>query len=206
MKKVIALLGVMLFSASAFALNAAAPAGKDCAAQKAEFEKYVAGQNNISFIAQNILINLADPMENQTDEEALDQAACYDTFEVRGQSLASFVHRNANIFPGDIYGREAAKMNQFADRIQRLGAQAKLNKVAAQGNTSHTVEFILINFADPMAKLSDSQAAPLAKAYKGCNVNGQPMTEFVRVHASEFMGNVSQELDAFVERVNKLTK
>ena len=57
-----------------------------------------------------------------------------------------------------------------------------------------------------MVNLSDSQAAPLAKAYKGCNVNGQPMMEFVRVHASEFLGNVPQELDAFVERVNKLAK
>ncbi len=206
MKKVTALLGVLLFSACAFALNAEVSAGKDCAAQKAEFEKYAAGQNNISFIAQNILINMADPMENQTDEEALEQAACYDTFEVRGQSLVSFVRTHADIFPGDIYGREAAKMNNFADRVQRLGVQAKLNQVAAQGNTSHTVQFILINFADPMAKMDDAQAAPLAKAYKRCNVNGQPMMEFVRVHASEFLGNVPQELDAFVERVNKLAK
>ena len=206
MKKIIALFGVVLFSASAFALNAVAPYEKDCAGQKADFEKNVASQANISFIAQNILINLADPMETQSDEEALHQAACYDTFQVKGQSLVAFVRENADIFPGDISGTEAAKLRNFADRVQKLSVQAQLNKVAASGNTSHTLQFILINLADPMANMSDVQAAPYAKAYKGCNVNGQPMIEFVRVHASEFPGTVGPELDAFVERVNKLAK
>ena len=78
--------------------------------------------------------------------------------------------------------------------------------MVAQGNTSHTLQFILINFADPLAAMSDENAAPYAKAYKACNVNGQPMIEFVRVHASELPGTVGPELDAFVERVNHRAK
>ncbi len=205
MKKVIALFGVMLFSASAFALNAVAQGDEDCASQKEAFEQYAAEQK-VSFVEQNILINMADPMVGMSDEEALPLAACYATFEVKGVPFVKFVRANANIFPGDISGKEAAELRNFADRVERLSAQAKINNIAAQGNVSHTVQFILINFADPMAKMEDAQAAPLAKAYKGCQVNGQPMMEFVRVHASEFLGNVPQELDAFVERVNKLAK
>ena len=206
MKKVIVLLGVVLFSASAFALNAVAPASKDCAAQKAEFEKNVASQANVSFIAQNILINLADPMENQTDEEALEQAACYGTFQVKGQDLVSFVRAHADIFPGDISGKEEAELLRFADRVQKLSAQAAINRVAATGNVSHIMQFILINFADSMAQMSDAQAAAYAKAYQGVKVNGQPMMQFVRVHASEFPGNVGPEFDVFVARVEQLAK
>ena len=202
MKKVIMLLGVVLFSASAFALNAVAPADQACAKQKAAFEQEVAGQANASFIAQNILINLADPMAQLSDEAALAQAVCYATYEVKGQPLTAFVRAQKDAFRP----KEAGQLAAFAQRVERLNVQAQLNPVVAQGNVSHTVEFILINFADPMAKLSDEEAAPLAQAYQGCRVNGRPMTEFVRVHASEFAGNVSQDLDAFVERVNKLAK
>ncbi len=205
MKKVLAVLGVVMFSASAFALNAEAPSGKDCAGQKAAFEKYAADQRN-DFVAQHIIINMADPMEQMTDEQAMPVAACYATFKVKGTAFTDFVRAHAGIFPGDITGKEKAEMNAFAARVDRLSAQAKLNKVAAQNNVSHTVEFILINFADPLANMSDIQAAPLAKAYKGVKVNGRPMLEFVRVHASEFPGTVGPELDAFVERVEKLAK
>ncbi len=206
MKKVIALLGVVLFSASAFALNAVAPADQACEGKKAAFEKKVASQDNDVFIVENILINMADPMAKQSDEQALEQAVCYGTFQVKGQSLVAFVRANAEIFPGDISGIEAARLRAFADRVERLGVQAQLNEVAAQGNLSYTIQYILSNFADPMAKMSDEEAKPLAKIYQGCKVNGQPMVEFTRVHASEFGENVSQDLDAFVERVEKLAK
>ncbi|MBO5911337.1 MAG: hypothetical protein J6Q05_04000 [Elusimicrobiaceae bacterium] len=206
MKKVIALLGVVLFSASAFALNAVAPADQACEGKKAAFEKKVASQDNDVFIVENILINMADPMAKQSDEQALEQAICYGTFQVKGQSLVAFVRANAEIFPGDISGIEAARLRTFADRVERLGVQAQLNKVVAQGNLSYTIQYILGNFADPMANMSDEEAKPLAKIYQGCKVNGQPMVEFTRVHASEFGENVSQDLDAFVERVEKLAK
>ena len=205
MKKVIALLGMVMFCSSAFALNTEAMLGESCADQKVAFEKYAADQRN-DFVAQHILINMADPMENMTDEQALPLAACYATFKVKGMAFTSFVRAHAGVFPGDITGKEEAELRNFADRVQRLSVQAKLNKIVAQGNTSHTIQFILINFADPMVQMSDAQAAPLAKAYQGVKVNGQPMMEFVRVHASEFLGTVPQELDAFVNRVNQLAK
>ncbi len=205
MKKVLALLGVVMFSASAFALNVEAPSGKDCAGEKAAFEKYAVDQRN-EVVAQHIIINMADPMENMTDEQALPIAACYATFKVKGTAFTNFVRAHAGIFPGDITGKEEAEMRAFAARVDRLSAQDKVNKIAQAGNVSHTIEYILINFADPMAKMSDVEAVPLAKAYAGVKVNGQPMVEFVRVHASEFAGNVPYELDTFVERVNKLAK
>ena len=204
MKNLFAMLAMVLFGTCAFALNA--PEKDACAAQRADFEKNVAGQANDSFIAQNILINMADSLENMTDEQAFEQAACYATFRVKGTPLTQFVRAHADIFPGDISGKEAAKLRAFAARVEKLGTQAQLNQVAAQGNTSHLVQFILINLADPMATMSDEEAAPLARAYQGCTVNGRPMLEFVRVHASEFAGNVPQELDAFVERVNRLAQ
>ncbi len=204
MKKVILLLGVVLFSASAFALNTEAPAGKDCAGQKAEFEKYAMNQRN-DFVAQHIIINMADPMEQMTDEQAMPIAACYATFRVKGTPLTTFVRRHA-VFPGDITGKEKAEMNRFADRVDRLGTQAQLNKVAEKGNVSHIMQYIVSNFADPLAQMSDTEAAPLAKAYKACTVNGQPMVEFVRVHASEFYGPVQEDMDAFVQRVTQLAK
>ena len=205
MKKVLVMLGVMLFSASAFALNVEAPADKDCAKQKAEFEASAAGQR-VDFVVQHILINMADPLENMTDEQAQPLAVCYATFRVKGEALSSFVRDNAGIFPGDVSGKEKAKLLAFAGRVDRLSVQDGLDKAAAQGNTSHIMQYVLSNLADPMAKMTDAQAAPLAKAYKGVKVNGQPMAEFVRVHASELPGTVVTELDTFVERVNKLAQ
>ncbi len=200
MKKVLMLFGVVLFPAFAFALNAEAPSVADCQSQKKAFEEHAAGLRS-DFVAQYILINMSDPMEQMSDEEALPVAACYANFTVQGRKLTSFV-RAHSFFPGDIQGREKAKLETFATRVDRLSVQARLNKLS--GNMSHVMQYVLINLADPMVKMSDAEAAPLAKAYQGCYVNGQPLMKFVRVHASEFPVTVAEELDTFVARVNEL--
>lgn len=219
MKKVIALFGVMVFSASAFALNAVSSAEKDggkreaafeeykdCAKKKVAFEEYVAGQTNQSFIAQNILINMADPMETMTDEEAKPLAACYAKFHVKGKRFVEFVRANAGIFPGDVSGKEEAELRAFADRVERLSIQAEMDRMVSQGNQSHTLQYILYNFVDPMVNMSDEEATSLAKAYKACKVGNVPLLQFIREHSGYLDGNVGDDYDKFVDRVSRLAK
>ena len=203
MKKVLALLAVALFSVSAFAMNAAAPADEKCPG-KATFEKYVASQENESFIAQNILINLSDPMESMTDEEALPLAACYQTYRVKGQTLVEFVRSHAEIFPGDIHKVEAKKLYNFAARVEALNEKVAFDKMASQPNEYFIAQNILINLADPFSKLSDEQAAFKAKYYLGFKVKNEPMISFAKrfaQHYSEF-----EELNDFVGRIEFFTR
>ena len=206
MKKVTALLGVVLFSASAFALNAEAVAGnKTCDAQKAAFEKYAAEQK-VSFIEQSILINMADPMEQMSDEQAQPLAACYATFFVKGTPFVNFVRANAGIFPGDISGKEEAELRAFADRVERLSEKAEFERVVAMNNDSFVIQHILSNMADPMKKMNDEQARTKAKAYAQYTVRGQSLVDFVLDHKTDFTMDVEIDLEHFVDRVVTLSK
>ena len=99
MKKVLMLLGVVLFSASAFALNAEVTGNETCAEMKAAFEKHVDSLEKESFIAQYIVINLADSFQQLTDEQATPLAQCYATYRVKKDTLmVDFVRTHADIF------------------------------------------------------------------------------------------------------------
>lgn len=201
MKKVLLMLGVMLFSASAFAMNQEAMDGKTCAEKKAAFEKYAAEQRS-DFVAQNILINMADPMLKMDDEQAQPLAACYATYKVKGQNFTTFVRNNANIG----LQKEEDELLAFADRVEFLSEKAELDRVVAQGNESFIVQHILGNMMDPMKKMTDAQAAPKAKAYAALKVNGLPLTEFVRAHSNDYNMYVEIEMENFADRVERLAK
>ncbi len=218
MKKVLTWLGMMLFSACAFALNAQAPAGEDCHAQRAAFEQHVNSQSNNSFIVQYILINLADPAEELTDEQVTPLAQCYIRYQVKGTSMVDFVRANATIFrqkakPEEqnaaVFDDLEMELLRFANRVERLGEQAELDRIAAGDNDDHVVQHILNNLADPMAQMTDEQAAPKAKVYKQLKVNRQPLVEFALQQASRFGNfapNVEEDLNSFANRVNKLAQ
>ena len=203
MKKVLALLSLVLVSASAFALNVEAPADEKCPG-KAYFEQNVATLDNVSFIAQNILINLADPMAKMTDEQALPLAQCYATYQVKGQGHVEFVRANADIFPGDVSKKEATNLRTFAGRVEALSQKASFDEMATQDNNYFIAQNILINLADPFAKLSDSEAAPVAKVYAGFKVKGEAMPKFAAKMARQYPE--LEELGDFAGRVEFLAK
>ncbi|MBQ8032561.1 MAG: hypothetical protein IJ266_01185 [Elusimicrobiaceae bacterium] len=205
MKKVLVMLGVMLFSASAFAMNQEAMNGKTCEEEKAAFEKYATNQRT-DFVVQNILINMADPMIHMTDEQAQPLATCYATYKVKGRDFTAFVRDNAGIFPGDIKGKEKAELLAFADRVDFLSEKAELDRVVAQGNESFIVQHILGNMIDPMEKMTDAQAAPKAKVYAALKVKGMALTEFVRAHSNDYTMDVEIEMESFANRVERLAK
>ncbi len=201
MKKIMMLLGVVLFSASAFALNAQAPADEKCPG-KANFEQYAARQSNNYFIAQYILINLADPMAEMTDTQAAPLAACYALYQVKGKSLVSFVRAHKEEFRP----KEEGELAAFADRVEILNEKAEFDRVAAQKNESYMVQHILGNMIDPMAKMSDEQATPRAKAYATWKVNGLPLVEYVRAHSNDYTMDVEIDMEKFADRVEELAK
>lgn len=217
MKKVLVMVGVMLFSASAFALNAEAQADKTCAEQKAKLEQLFDSQSQDSHIVQYILINLADPLEYQkpTDEEFTPLAQCYMQVRVKGQPLVDFVRANADIFRQKsplehrslkVFDEMQAELNEFADRVERVAEQAELNRVIALGNESYVVQHVLSNLIDPMKKMTDEQAAPKAKVYALLKVNGISLAEFVRNHANDYTMDVEIDMDHFADRIERLAK
>ncbi len=201
MKKLMMLLGVVLFSASAFALNAQAPADEKCPG-KAQFEQYAARQNNRYFIAQYILINLADPLAEMTDEQATPLAVCYASYQVKEKSLVAFVRFQKDEFRP----KEAGELAAFADRVEILNEKAEFDRVVAQENDSYLVQHILGNMIDPMAKMSDKQAAPKAKAYATWKVNGISLPEYVRAHSNDYTMDVEIVMEGFADRVERLAK
>ncbi len=205
MKKVLLMLGVMLFSASAFAMNQEAMDTEKCAEQRTAFEKYAVGQRT-DFVVQNILINMADPMINMEDEQAQPLAACYATYKVKGRNFTTFVRDNADIFSGDIYGKIKAELLAFADRVEFLSEKAELDRVVAQGQDSYVVQHILSNMIDPMKQMTDVQAAPKARAYVALKINGISLPEYVRAHSNDYTKNVEIEMEKFADRVERLAK
>ncbi len=225
MKKVLLMLGVMLFSASAFAMNQEAMDDKTCAEQRASFEEIVNSLNQDSFIAQYIVTNLADTFRELPDEQAMPLAQCYDTYRVKGEAMTQFVRTHSDIFrqkalesnKGDeakqaviseakVYDELQTEMLDFAHRVEFLSEQAKLDHIVALGQESYVVQYILSNMVDPMKKMTDQQAAPKAKAYAALKVNGLALTEFVRAHSNDYSMYVEIEMENFADRVEKLAK
>ena len=205
MKKIVVVLSMLVLAGSAFALNAVSSSEAKCVQKRTAFEEYVKGQgNNDAFIAQYILINMADPMAKLSNEAATPLAVCYDTYYVHGQKLVDFVRANATIFPGDISGKEAANMRTFAGRVDALSKD--FEKMASQDNDYFIAQNILINMADDFATLSDEDAAPVAKVYITFKVKGEPMVNFIEKQARKAQHNEFDELEEFASRVRELAK
>lgn len=199
MKKILALLGLVLLPAFVFA---ATEVEYDCEAEKEAFAEYVSGQNNDYFISQHVLVNLADPMREMSDWDATPHAVCYVQYVAHGKRLPDFVRLNA----GKFQPKEKAQLLEFAGRSEALVERQRLEKMVAKGNTSHIMEFVLINLADSMRKLSDEEAVTKARVYADIRVNGVDLVQFVKDHAVEYPGDTQTEFDAFAQRVEQLAK
>ena len=221
MKKVLMLLGVVLFPAFAFALNAEAQDEKECEGNRAKFERQVNSQDKTSFIMQYILINLADDAvksNKYTEEQFVPLAQCYETYTVKGTPLVDFVRANADVFrpaesdPAselDVYDELQSELLTFANRVEKVSKQAALNKVIAHDNDDWVVQHILGNLADPMRNMSDAQAAPKAVVYKQLKVNSLPLVEYSRQQSERFARispSVTNDLNDFADRVERLAK
>lgn len=217
MKKVLMMLGVMLFTTAVFAQNAAALSDEECQHQKDQFEQMVEESNNESFLVQNILINWADPMASMADAQAQPLAVCYAKFKVKGVALTQYVRAHADIFrPANenlyeekvkaTYDKLQRELLQFADRVDLLSEQAELDRVIAQGSDSFVLQHILSNMADPMKKMSDEQARPKAKTYAALKVKSMPLVEFVRFHSGDYTMDAEIYMEHFADRVERLSK
>lgn len=217
MKKVVALLGVMLFSVAAFALNAVAQGGEGCEERRAAFEKDLKTMRyQPAGIIHYVLVEMADPMGALSDEKAQADAVCYATFHVQGVTLVDYIRANADAFRQRVSAEErgAKGLDQlksqalgFANRVERLAEQVAINNVAAYDNEDWVVQHVLSNLADPMRQLSDEEAAPKAHVYKQLKVGQRPLMSFVRQQATRFEPlNVAKDLAAFADRVDRLAK
>lgn len=214
MKKVLMMLGVMLFTTAVFAQNAAVLSDEECQHQKEQFEQMVDESSNESFLVQNILINWADPMASMADDQAKPLAVCYAKFKVKGVALTQYVRAHADIFrPANegpksqgTYDKLQRELLQFADRVDLLSEQAELDRVIAQGSDSFVLQHILSNMADPMKKMSDEQARPKAKTYAALKVKSMPLVEFVRFHSGDYTMDAEIYMEHFADRVERLSK
>ncbi len=200
MKKLLAVLGVVLFSVSAFALNTETPEDKNCPG-KAAFER-ISTQDNNYFIAQYILINLADPMAKLSDAQALPQAKCYAGYTVKGKRLVDFVRIHAVEFRN----KEQKELVTFATRVEALSHKADLEALSAREGEYEIMNYVFSNMLNSFAKLSDDEAAPVAKIYSSIRIKGKPFTEFVEQEAQFYTMDVEIKLDSFAWRVEELSK
>ena len=96
------------------------------------FLESVAKQANNYYIAQYILIQMADPMALMTDEEATPKALCYASYQIKGQGFIPFVRTQAPRFRP----KEQGELEDFANRVERLvvaSGKARIGRVAIEG-------------------------------------------------------------------------
>lgn len=171
----------------------------DAFAERDRFNE-VAKQSNNYFIAQYILINLADPLVKLGDMEALPKAVVYNTFRVGNRSMVDFVRA----FAGQFQPKEEGELRAFAGRVEALNEWAKLTKMHDAKKPYFTAEYILINIVDPFANLSDKDAASKAAFYKDhMKVGNTPLLTFVADYTEQ---RGFESFDAFISRVEKLAK
>ena len=219
MKKIGVVLSLLVaLSASAFALNVEASGVEDCNGKKAAFEQQVNSLDKDSFIVQYILINLADPVEQLTDEQMAPLAQCYNTYRVKGTPMVDFVRAHSDIFrqqaqqgekSAQVFDKLQTELLGFTHRVEKLAEQATLDEIVSYDNDDWVVQHILSNLADPMSKMTDEQATPKARVYKQLKVKSQPLMKFVREEAYRFgsyADNVEDALNDFANRVEVLTK
>ncbi len=86
-------------------------------AGQVKFEEEIAGFNgNANFIGQYVLINLADPMRDMTDEEATPLAKEYVKYQVKDVSLVEFCKN-----PGVDWHQSALdELAAFGKRVEKL--------------------------------------------------------------------------------------
>lgn len=222
MKKIGVVLSFLVaLSASAFALNAEAPAVKNCSDKKAAFEQKVNAMDNDSFIVQYVVINFADNFP-AVDEEAAPLAQCYATYYVKGKLMTQYVRENADIFRlkalenetdavkrseianAKVFDELQTELLDFAGRVEALNEKVAFDEMAKQDNDYFIAQNILFNLADPFATLTDKEAVSKAKVYVKFEVKGKPMLSFVEKQAREHAELGHEGLDAFALRVAAL--
>lgn len=206
MKKLIALLSVVVFVSPVFALNATNFDEKKCAEEKSYFRSFInRNKGNEAAITQYILMTYAEPMAKLADAEALPLAECYATFNINGQALIDFTRQNAGIFTADQTGKIEDTLRAFASRVEDLSVNGDWLGVMDSSMTDYELaEHILTNVADPFAKLSDEEAAPLAESYMSRKVKGQPFIGFVEKQGGRYAE--FGDLETFAARVRRLAK
>ncbi len=93
-------------------------------------------------------------------------------------------------------------------KAEKSIAQIKFEETIAGFNGDANVigQYILFNLADPMRKLTDEEATPLAKDYIHYNVNGVSLVQFCERPGVNWHESALDELAAFGERVARLAK
>ena len=198
MKKLLVVLGVLMFCTSAFALNAA---GTNACPGKTDFEKKANSQEDHLAI-QKVMFELADPLATMTDEQAQPLAVCYVTYQVHKRMLPDYVRMHAKKFASKGARQEAARMRDFAARIEVLNEKVDFDQMAQQESDYFIAQNMLINYAEPFLQLPVADAAAKAKYYANFQVKGHSLNAFVEeitVENPEFDG-----LRRFVSRIEEL--
>ena len=206
MKKLIALLSVAVFVSPVFALNAPNFDEEKCAEEKAYFYSLMDRvDGDEAVITQYILTRYAEPMAQLADAEALPLAECYATFKVNDKTLVDFTRENAGIFTADQTGKMKDTLRAFASRVEDLSVNGDWLGVMNSDMTNYQLaQHILTNVAVPFAKLSDEEAAPLAKSYMNRKIKGQPFIGFVETQGGRY--TEFSDLETFAARVKRLAK
>lgn len=178
-------------------------AQKNLFAAFGELERFnqVTKQENAYFITQYVLINLADPLAELSDEDALPKALVYARFfRVNGTPLTQFVRAHA----GEFRPKEEGELRTFAARVDVLNETADVNKVFKNNKNAYfTAQYILFNIVDSSEKVSDADFAYKAVYYKEMKVGATPLLKFMANYA-DMLG--FESFDAFISRVQALAK
>ncbi len=107
----------------------------------------------------------------------------------------------------DCQAQNAKEVNK-EPKAEKSVAQMKFEETITgfNGDANIIGQYILFNLADPMRKLTDEEATPLAKDYIHYNVNGVPLVQFCERPGVNWHESALDELAAFGARVARLAK
>lgn len=183
MKKLIALLSLVVFATLAFALNAMSVSE---------------AVDNLKYMA-----SISTPNQRGNIEPAI--ATLIDAYHADKPFASLLAETELEFVSG-----EKITLGEYLDSYVRNNLQEfrAFNKEIKNftGEANMVGQFILFQMADPMKDMSDEEARPLAKKYIKYNVNGTPLVKFTMQPGVNWHVSALKELRDFGNRVERLAK
>ena len=183
MKKLIALLSLVVFTAPAFALNGMS------------VSEAVGNLKNMASISR--------PNELWNIEPAI--ATLIDAYHAEKPFASLLAETELEFVSG-----EKITLGEYLDGYVRnnLYEFRSFNQEIKkfEGDSNLIGQFILYQMADPMTDMSDEEAKPLAERYINYTVNGEPLVQFTMKPDVMWHRSALDELRDFGKRVKRLAE
>ena len=183
MKKLIALLSLVVFAAPVFAGNAM----------------------TLSEAVENLKHMASASSPNQTGNIEPAIAGVIDAYHANTPFASLLAETKLTFATGERVTLDEY-IHNYASANNAEFAQFSKEMKSFTGDANFIGQFILINMADPMKNMTSEESIAAARRYVTYTVNGRPLAEFAKKPGVNWHESALKELAAFGEKIENLAK